>query len=87
MPDLVLPLAALLPHSAGPYMALILIGFAIGVLGHLSSARWLVAAGVILIFLGAFLFPVAVTITQDNPRPIQTPQAPEGPGHSLEVAP
>ena len=34
------------PHSAGPYIALVLIGFAIGILGHLSTARWLVAAGI-----------------------------------------
>jgi hypothetical protein len=72
--DLVLPLADLLPHSASPYVALMLIGFAIGILGHLSSARWLVAAGVILIFLGAFLFPVAVNFTQDSPREIDTPE-------------
>jgi hypothetical protein len=68
VPDLVLPLASLLPHSAGPYIALILIGFAVGIFGHLSSARWLVAAGVILIFLGALLFPLAVNLTQENPR-------------------
>jgi hypothetical protein len=71
--DLVLPLASLLPHSATPYIALMLIGFAIGILGHLSSARWLVAAGIILIFLGAFLFPVAVNFTQDSPREIEAP--------------
>jgi hypothetical protein len=74
VPDLVLPLADLLPHSAGPYIALMLIGFTIGILGHLSSARWLVAAGVILIFLGAFLFPVAVNFTQDSPREIEAPE-------------
>ncbi|MDX6601606.1 MAG: hypothetical protein QOF13_808 [Solirubrobacterales bacterium] len=73
MLDLALPLADLLPHSASPYIALMLIGFAIGILGHLSSARWLVAAGVILIFLGAFLFPVAVNFTQDSPRDLDTP--------------
>ncbi len=74
MLDLALPLADLLPHSAGPYIALMLIGFAIGILGHLSSARWLVAAGIILIFLGALLFPVAVNFTQDAPRQIDAPQ-------------
>ena len=68
MLDLVLPLAALLPHSTGPYIALMLGGFAIGILGHLSSSRWLVAAGVILIFLGAFLFPLALNLTdRDTP--------------------
>ncbi len=74
MLDLALPLADLLPHSAGPYIALVLIGFGIGIFGHLSSARWLVAAGVILIFLGAFLFPLAVNFTQDNPHPIESPE-------------
>jgi hypothetical protein len=69
--DLALPLAALLPHSAGPYIALMLIGFGTGILGHLTAARWLVAVGVILVFLGAFLFPLAVNVTQDNPRPIE----------------
>jgi hypothetical protein len=72
--DLALPLASLLPHSATPYIALVLIGFAVGILGHLSSARWLVAAGVILIFLGAFLFPVAVNFTQDSPGKVEAPE-------------
>jgi hypothetical protein len=70
--DLALPLAALLPHSAGPYIALMLIGFATGILGHLTAARWLVAAGIILVFLGAFLFPLAVNVTQESPRPIES---------------
>jgi hypothetical protein len=69
--DSALPLAALLPHSAGPYIALTLIGLTIGILGHLTAARWLVAAGIILVFLGAFLFPLAVNVTQENPRPIE----------------
>jgi hypothetical protein len=74
VPDPTLPIAALLPHSAGPYIALILIGFAIGILGHLSTARWLVAAGVILIFLGALLFPLAVNFTQESPPQIEAPE-------------
>ncbi len=72
--DLALPLADLLPHSAGPYIALILIGFTIGILGHLSTARWLGAAGIILIFLGALLFPLAVNFTQESPREINLPE-------------
>ena len=71
--DLVLPLAALLPTSPGPYIALMLAGFVVGILGHLSRARWLVAAGVILIFLGAFLFPLAANLTStDRPPPVET---------------
>jgi hypothetical protein len=72
--DLAPPLATLLPHSPGPYVALLLIGFGVGILGHLTRARWLVAAGIILIFLGAFLFPLVLHLTADNgPPPIQTP--------------
>lgn len=58
MPDLVLPLAALLPQSVTPYVLLMLAGFAVGIFGHLAGARWLVAAGIVLIGLGALLLPV-----------------------------
>lgn len=66
MLDLPTPLAALFPHSSGPYIALILIGFAIGILGHLTRFRLLVAVGVTLIFLGALLFPLVAGV--DLPR-------------------
>jgi sulfite exporter TauE/SafE len=69
--DLVPPIAALLPHSIGPYIALVLIGFAVGILGHLSSSRSLVLAGVILIALGAFLFPVALNLTTETPPRVE----------------
>jgi hypothetical protein len=49
-----------------------LAGFVIGVLGHLTRFRWLVAAGVILIFLGALLFPLVANLTtEDRPPPIE----------------
>jgi len=70
--DLALPLATLLPHSAGPYIALMLIGLAIGILGHLTAARWLIAAGIVLVFLGVFLFPLALNLTEEAPRQIET---------------
>ena len=69
MLDLVLPFAALLPQTIGPYIALVLCGFAIGILGHLSSSRALVAAGVILIALGALLFPLALDLSTDKDPP------------------
>ena len=72
--DLALPLAALLPHRPGAYAALILIGLLAGVLGHLIRLRWLVALGIVLVFLGAFLLPLAVNLTTENrPPPVQTP--------------
>jgi hypothetical protein len=70
--DLALPLAALLPHSPGPYIALMLIGFVVGILGHLAGVRWLVAAGVVLIALGALLLPLAANLsTRHRPPPIE----------------
>lgn len=71
MPDLALSLATLLPHSAGPYIALVLIGFATGIVGHMTSSRLLVAIGIALIFLGAFLFPLALNLTEGTPPQLQ----------------
>ena len=62
MLDLVPPLAALLPQTVTPYVAMMLAGFAVGILGHLAGWRWLVAAGIILIGLGAFLLPVVAHV-------------------------
>jgi len=77
--DLSLPLAALFPHSPGPYIALMLAGFVIGILGHLTRARWLIAAGIALIFLGAFLFPLAANLTTDDrPPPIEESRGDSG---------
>ena len=58
-----------LPESIGPYIALRGIGFAIAILGHLSGSRWLVAVGVIMIFLATLLFPLALQIFSDDPPP------------------
>lgn len=72
MPDLLPPLAALFSHSPTPYIALMLAGFGVGLLGHLSGARWLIAAGVALIALGALLLPLAANLTSQNrPPPIE----------------
>jgi hypothetical protein len=79
VPDLALPLAALLTHSPTPYVALMLIGFAVGVLGHLAGARWLVAAGIALIFLGALLFPFLANVTNEKrPPPIEESRGDSG---------
>lgn len=73
MPDLALSIATLLPHSAGPYIVLVLIGFGVAIAGHLSGLRWLVAAGIVLIFLGAFLFPLALNLTEPTPQQLKRP--------------
>ncbi len=67
MLDLSLSFAAVLPHSAGPYVALMLIGFVVAIAGHAASSRWLIITGIVLIALGAFLFPLALNLTETTP--------------------
>jgi sulfite exporter TauE/SafE len=71
VPELALSIATLLPRSGTPYIGLVLIGFAVGILGHLSGSRRLVIAGVILICLGALLLPLALNITESTPPQIE----------------
>jgi MFS family permease len=72
--DLVLPLASLLPQSATPYIAMVLAGFAIGILGHLSGYRPLIVAGIVLIFFGALVFPLAINLTESTPPEVSNPR-------------
>src|SRR5919198_6468878 len=74
---LVPTLIGALPRSFGPYATLMMAGFVIGILGHLSRSRWLVAIGVILIFIGAFLLPLALRATT-NEEPPPPPTVPGG---------
>jgi hypothetical protein len=46
-------LAGILPQSVGPYVSLMMAGFLIAIVGHLSRSRWLIAVGIILVFLAA----------------------------------
>lgn len=79
MPDLVPPFAELLSREPGPYIAMMLIGFAVGIAGHLFKARWLIGAGVLLIFLGALLLPLAANLTSDErPPPIDESRTGDG---------
>jgi hypothetical protein len=64
-----MPVAGILPQSTGPYVALMILGFAVGILGHLSRSRWLVTAGIIIIFLAALAFPLALNLQSDKPDP------------------
>jgi hypothetical protein len=66
--DLLLPSAAL-PQSPGAYLALVGVGFAIGVCGHLFRVRWLVGVGIALVVLGALLLPFAAGIPSDEKSP------------------
>ena len=69
-----LPLAEFLPRSVGPYVSLMLVGFLAGTIGHIVRSRWLVAAGVILVFLAALFFPLARIASEDNPPPPPDPR-------------
>ena len=60
---------AALPRNFGPYATLMMLGFVVGVCGHLTRARWLVAIGILLIFIGAFLLPLALKATTDDEPP------------------
>lgn len=71
MPDPSPLLASLLPHSVGPYLALVIAGFGVGILGHLSSSRRMVILGVAMIAAGAFLLPLALNVTESDPQRLE----------------
>ena len=52
--------------SEGPekFMALLLIGFAIGILGHIVKVKTMVATGILLIFLATVGLPVYLQLTR-----------------------
>jgi hypothetical protein len=62
-------LAVILPQSTGPYVALMIAGFVVGVLGHLVRSKWLITAGIIIIFLAALAFPLALNLESNKPAP------------------
>ena len=63
-------LLAALPREFGPYISLMLLGFVLGILGHMTRSRWLVAIGLLLIVIGAFLLPLLLKAsTNDEPPP------------------
>ena len=48
------------------YVALMLIGFVIGIGGHIFRSKTAVAIGIGLIFLGTFLLPLATNIIESQ---------------------
>lgn len=59
----------MLPQSINPYLALMLGGFTVAVLGHLSRQRWAVAVGIIMVFLAVLIFPLALSVLEETPAP------------------
>jgi hypothetical protein len=75
----VAPVAEFLPRSIGPYVSLMVLGFIVGIMGHLTRSRWLVAIGVLMIFLATLVFPLARIATEDNPPAPEDPRLREIP--------
>jgi hypothetical protein len=46
--------------SAGPFAGLMLIGFLIGIVGHATKSKTLVALGIALIFLATVIAPLVL---------------------------
>jgi hypothetical protein len=47
-----------------PYVTLMLVGLAVGVLGHLTRVKTLVVLGVGAVFLGTFVLPLALYLSK-----------------------
>ena len=71
-----MPAASFLPHDIHPYIVMMGMGMMIGIFGHLSRSRWLVAIGILLVFLATVLFPLAVNVSNDQPQPPPGPIPP-----------
>ena len=46
-----------------PFVALMLVGFVIGVIGHIVKVRTIIAVGIGMVFLGTFLLPLAANLS------------------------
>ena len=43
-----------------PYIAIFGIGFMVAIVGHIAQAKWLIATGLLMIFLSTVLLPIAI---------------------------
>jgi hypothetical protein len=63
-----IPLATILPESLRFYLALMMFGFMIGVIGHVVGSKPIVAVGILMVFLATLLLPVALNLFSDRPE-------------------
>ena len=49
-----------------PFVAMMVIGFVIGVFGHIARVKALVALGIGLVFLATFLLPLAANVLKSG---------------------
>jgi hypothetical protein len=61
------PFADLLPHTIGPYISLMVLGFFVGSFGHMTRSRLIVGIGIAMIFAASLLLPLAVIATEEEP--------------------
>jgi hypothetical protein len=52
--------------SPTPFIVLMIMGFVIGVIGHIVRAKGLVALGIGLIFLATFLLPLITNVVKSQ---------------------
>jgi hypothetical protein len=52
--------------SPWPFIALMLAGFVIGIFGHLSRTKALIALGIGLIFLGTLVLPLIINLSKQS---------------------
>lgn len=58
--------AAALPQSVGPYVALMVAGFVVAIWGQGMHSKWTAAVGIIMIFLASLLLPLALHVFSDG---------------------
>lgn len=61
------PPAELLPQTISPYLTLMVVGFAVGIAGHIYKSRLVVGLGILMIFAATLLLPLALVATEDQP--------------------
>ena len=66
---LLIPLAAALPRDIDAYLSLMIAGFVIAIIGHITRARWLVLVGILMIGLACLIFPLTRVATEETPPP------------------
>ena len=52
--------------SPTPFVVLMVVGFVIGVIGHIIRAKGLVALGIGMIFLATFLLPLITNVVKSQ---------------------
>ena len=50
--------------SPWPFIVLMLVGFVVGIVGHITKTKALVAIGIGLIFLGTLVLPLLINLSK-----------------------